>query len=505
MKKISFLLFMLVCSLLVQAKVYDLVELGADRQGINKCTEIINKAILEASGEGGGTIFFPSGKYLTGPIHLKSNITLDIEAGAFVQFSDDFDDYLPYVRARYEGIFMKTFSPLIYAEGASNITLKGEGTIDGNGRLWWSEIEKISSDVRANGKVTNSNKYQQLWANQNPDLVDSKYGKNQFFRPPFIQFIECEDVKIEGLTIKNSPFWTVNPVGCNNVVVSGATILNPEDGHNTDGINPSSCSNVRISDCLISVGDDCITIKSGRDKHGRDYGKPCENITVTNCIMEKGHGGVVIGSEMSGGVKNVTISNCVFDGTDNGIRLKSARGRGGIVENIMVTNIVMQNIRRIGFIFNLFYDRGTSVEPVSERTPIFRNIHIDHVTGVNIEKVGAMTGIEEMPVDEVSFSNISFKAEKGFIVQTAKNLHFSNIDIAVNEGPSMLFTNCKGIVLNDVRSSKPIKDQAIIEVISSSGVVVHNCCQIVPTNVFSIVKDSEIIWGENLLGGAENK
>ena len=177
------------------------------------------------------------------------------------------------------------------------------------------------------------------------------------------------------MTFQNSPFWTINPEFCDNVTISGITIFNPHSP-NTDGINPSSCKNVHISNCHISVGDDCITIKSGRDEDGRKYGRPTENVTITNCTMLSGHGGVVIGSEMSGGIKKITISNCVFDGTDRGIRIKSARGRGGIVEDIRVDNVVMNTIKEEAFIMDLFYDKSNAVEPVSERTPIFRNIHI---------------------------------------------------------------------------------------------------------------------------------
>lgn len=212
---------------------------------------------------------------------------------------------------------------------------------------------------------------------------------------------------------------------CDNVTVHGVTIYNPSKdpkGPNTDGINPSSCRNVRISDCFISVGDDCITIKSGRDADGRKYGKACENITITNCVMLSGHGGVVIGSEMSGGVRRVTISNCVFDGTDSGIRLKSSRGRGGVVEELRVDNIVMKNIQRNAFIFDLFYDKESKVEPVSERTPVFRNIHLSNITGSDIKQIGYIKGIEEMPVQGLSFSNINMKAEVGFIVDIAEDI-----------------------------------------------------------------------------------
>lgn len=503
MKKTLFICAVLAVSVIGQAATYNIAELGADTKGQRKCTDIIKKAINKAANEGGGTIYFPAGTYLTGPIHLKSNITVDIEAGALISFSTNFDDYLPYVKVRYEGIFMETFQPLFYAVDAENITIKGEGTIDGNGKAWWTAIMDVIIDVRENGKVSEANKYQQQWVDQNPDLVESKYGRNQFFRPPFIQFLECNNIAIKDITIKNSPFWTINPVGCDDVLISGLTIQNPDDGYNTDGINPSSCSNVRISDCFISVGDDCITIKSGRDKFGRDYGKPCENITVTNCVMLAGHGGVVIGSEMSGGVKNVTISNCVFDGTDNGIRLKSARGRGGVVENIQVSNIVMRDIKRIGFIFNLFYDKGTSVEPVTERTPIFRNIHINNVTGVNMKQAGALTGIEEMPVDEISFSNIHMKSDKGFIAITGNNLHFSNVDISAKNGPSFSFTDCHSVVLDDIRSGKPLADVPVVAIEKSSKVFINNCYPMVPTPVFSTITESEVVWGKNYFNNVE--
>ncbi len=504
MKKLLLLSTILLVAFGVNAKTYNMAVLGADTEGNDKCTQLIKETVQKAAADGGGTLFFPAGTYLTGPIQLQSNLTIHLEAGAVLSFSTDFDDYLPYVNVRYEGIFMQTFQPLFYAVDAENIAITGEGTIEGNGKAWWTAIMDVMIDVRANGGVSKPNKYQQMWVEQNPGLVDSKYGKNQFFRPPFIQFIECKNIAIKDITIQNSPFWTINPVGCDDVLVSGVTIKNPDDGYNTDGVNPSSCSNVRISDCFISVGDDCITIKSGRDAYGREYGKPCENITVTNCVMLAGHGGVVIGSEMSGGVKNVTISNCVFDGTDNGIRLKSARGRGGVVENIQVSNIVMRDIKKTGFIFNLFYDKGTKVEPVTERTPIFRNIHISNVTGVNMKQAGALTGIEEMPVEEISFSNVRMKADKGFIAQTGANLHFTNVDISTKEGPGFVFWDCHGVVLNDVRSGDPLAEVPVVDLQNSSRVFITNCYPMVSTPVFFKQHNSEVTWGNNAFTNVVN-
>ncbi|MGV3589365.1 MAG: glycoside hydrolase family 28 protein, partial [Adhaeribacter sp.] len=329
---------------------YNVLDYGAKNDGSKKATEAIKKAIAAASAKGGGTVYFPAGEYLTGPIHLKSNITIFIDAGALIKFSDNFDDYLPMVPSRYEGIDVTSFSPLFYAYKAENITIRGQGTIDGQGKKWWDFAEGES-------RKSNDSKWQKEFhrLNQNilrPDLPG--VIERGFLRPPFIQPMHCKNVLIEGITIINSPFWTVNPNFCENVTVTGVTINNPPSP-NTDGINPESCNNVHISNCHISVGDDCITIKSGKDRAGRKMATPAQNYTITNCTMLSGHGGVVIGSEMSGDVRKITISNCIFDGTDRGIRIKSARGRGGVVEEIRVDNIIMKNIREQAIVLDLQY------------------------------------------------------------------------------------------------------------------------------------------------------
>jgi polygalacturonase len=497
-------LFILLLSIAGYSKNYDIKALGADNTAKIKCTDLINKTIIQAANEGGGTLYFSSGTYLTGAITLKSNITIYLEAGATLKFSSDFKDYLPFQNVRYEGVFMNTFAPLLNAYKVENITIKGEGTLDGNGFAWWDEEKRISEEIKVKNGIEKPNDLQKMWTDANKDLKVEPYYegifKRQFFRPPFIQFLECNKIRIEGIRIQNSPFWTINPEGCNDIVVHGVTIFNPANdphGPNTDGINPSSCSNVRISDCFISVGDDCITIKSGRDFNGRNYGKACENITITNCVMLAGHGGVVIGSEMSGGVKNITISNCVVDGTDAGIRMKASRGRGGVVENIRVSNIVMRNISRNAFTFDLFYDRASKQEPVSERTPIFRNIHISDVSGVGINKAGEIKGIEEMPISELSFTNINLEAKEGFSSEIAANLTFNNVDISTQKGAALEFKNCEGLVLNDIRSKKPLQNQPIIKVTDSKNVLLNNCFQRVPADVFLEFKNSEVIQGNN--------
>ncbi len=401
----------------LSAALIDMKKAGADASGKKLNTVLINKTIDKLNANGGGTLFFPAGTYLTGAIKLKSNITLFMEAGATLLFSDNFDDFLPFVEMRYEGVMMKSFSPLIYAVDAENITIKGEGKLEGQGKKWWDELFKVMNDLKDNG-IRDVNKYQKMWdeANDVKSLYDETNQdyvstlQRRFFRPPFIQTLRCKNIKIEGVTIVNSPFWTVNPQFSENIKITGLTIINPKSP-NTDGINPESCKNVHISDCHISVGDDCITIKSGRDLQGRRFATPCENITVTNCTMLSGHGGVVIGSEMSGSVRNITISNCVFDGTDRGIRLKSTRGRGGVVENIRVNNIVMRNIQQEAILLDLKYSRMPE-EPLSERTPIFRNIHISNLTGVDVKKPIYIRGLEESPITDITISNIDIHGAK---------------------------------------------------------------------------------------------
>ena len=431
MKRLFICVVGLVIAVTAWSRTFNMKELGADPRGIESCTELINQTIEKASSEGGGTIYFPAGVYLTATIHMKSNITLYVESGAVLRFSDRFEDYLPFVKIRWEGTVMNTLSPLIYAHDAENLTITGRGTLNGNGFKWWSWEKETRELIKKNGgKLPALNKLQRMWEEANEDLEISDYYKpsleRRMFRPPFIQFYECNNVLIENVKIVNSPFWTVNPEFCDNVTIKGITIDNVPSP-NTDGINPESCRNVHISDCHISVGDDCITIKSGRDAQARRLGVPCENITITNCTMLSGHGGVVIGSEMSGSVRKVTISNCIFDGTDRGIRIKSTRGRGGVVEDIRVSNIVMSNIKREAVVLNLKYSKMPA-EPKSERTPIFRNVHISGMTVTDVKTPIKIVGLEEAPISDIVLR-----------------------DIHIQEGKQKcIFENCERITMDDV-------------------------------------------------------
>lgn len=437
---------------------YNVMDFGAtnDSTGIN--TKAIAKAIDAAAEKGGGTVYFPAGKYITGPIHFKSNITLFIDGGAELHFSDNFDHYLPMVKSRWEGTEVTNFSPLIYGDGLENIAIIGRGLIDGHGKKWWGHSEVT---IR-NQKEGEETKWQKEFKRLNKDVLAPDlpgWVERGFLRPPFIQFLNCNNIQIKDIKIQNSPFWTVNPQYCNNVTVDGVTIDNPPSP-NTDGINPESCSNVRIANCYISVGDDCITIKSGKDRSGRKVNIPAENYTITNCTMLRGHGGVVIGSEMSGGVKNIVISNCVFDGTDRGIRLKTARGRGGVVENIRVSNIVMRNIRDHAIVLNMQYAK-TDKEPVSERTPLFKDVYISDMAGSS-NSVALILGLEEMPVENVSFTNINMKAKGGFEIENAKRLTFNNVQLEISGEPFMKAKNVEQLYITGIQNFTPLSDRPLL-------------------------------------------
>ena len=478
MKKILLILIGILLMTPAGAETLNILKIGGKNDGKTLNTKAIAKGIERLSAQGGGTLYFPAGTYLTGPITMKSNITLHIDAGAVLSFTDDFDAYMPYVEMRFEGVVMNSFHPLIGGWDAENICLMGDGILEGNGNAWWQEHYRVETEV-IQGGAKNPTKWQQAFLEANPDLTvepESDWKntlERHFFRPPFVQFFRCKNIRIEGLHFQNSPFWTINPEFCDNLNITGITINNPHSP-NTDGINPSSCRNVHISNCHISVGDDCITIKSGRDLQGRQYGTPCENVTISNCTMLNGHGGVVIGSEMSGDVRKVTITGCVFDGTDRGIRLKSSRGRGGIVEEIRVDNIVMKNIQKEAIILTLFYGRSTE-EPVSERTPVFRNIHISNMTGTQVNSLGSIVGIPEMPISDISISNVNIDAASGMFIRDARRLTFSDFTINTQQGPALSFENASELYLSNVRTYHPIADAPVMRFNNVQDVMIRGC------------------------------
>jgi len=392
----------------------DITQLGAIGDNRTDNTKIIAQAINQCAENGGGTVFVPSGTYLTGPIVLKSNITLYLEAGATITFSDEFDRYQP-VKTRWSGYECYGYSPLIYGDNLTNVAIKGEGSFDGKGKAWWQINRQLRVDSKAYASKT-TEKIAQL--NQNfmePIETNLDEWDSQFLRPPLLQLMNCKKVTIEGVTLKNSPFWNTHLVYCDHVTVHNVTFENPADTPNGDGFDIDSCTNVRVSDCHFAVGDDCLVIKSGINEDGRRVGKPTENVVVTNCTMHHGHGGIVLGSEMSGGIQNVTISNCTFIGTDRGVRIKTNRERGGYVRNILVNNIYMEDVF-CPIAINSFYRHGVNendptvnspeAQPITEKTPAIEHIQISHITARNCRAAaGFIYGLPERPINDISISH----------------------------------------------------------------------------------------------------
>jgi polygalacturonase len=421
--------------------VFNVRDYGAAGDGKRKDTSAIARAIGACSKAGGGTVYFPAGRYLTGAITLASHLRLEVGPGAVILGSEDPADY-PLRKSPWP-TYAEEISALIYGENLVNVTLAGRGTIDGQGREWWRRQWLATAKKGRQADIAG---------------MDPAEGKKVAHgRPHLIKIVRSKNVWIEGLTMLNSPSWTVNPVFCEFVTVRGITIHNPVPSPNTDGINPESCRNVHISDSNIDVGDDCITLKSGKDEAGRRVGIPCENITVTNCTMMKGHGGVVIGSEMSGGVRNVVVSNCVFQGTDKGIRIKSQRGRGGVVEGVSVSNIVMQNVPE-AFTITTFYqgsDTPGEIHAVGDGTPRFRDIRIGNVTARGSKSAGQITGLREMPISGITFSNVRIQAETGFSIQNARDIAFRDVEIEVAKGPGIFGSFVESLELVRLRAPQP--------------------------------------------------
>ena len=477
----------------------NIVNHGADPSGKIKCTGVINSLIDSLSMSGGGTLFFPAGTFLTGPIIMKSNIALYIDAGSTIKFSDDFDDYLPMVPSRWEDVRLKNFKSQIYAYRCENISIRGDGHLDGQGQKWWDFMRSVSPDKPVGSK------WQGILAKENAELLtkDSYISsKNNFLRPPMVTTYECKGVLIEGVSFSNPPFWTIMPAFTENITITGITIENPRNSPNTDGIDPSSCRNVHISNCHISVGDDCIVIKSGRDKDGREANSPTENVTITNCTMLKGHGGVVIGSEMSGGVKRVTISNCIFEGTERGIRIKTMRGRGGAVEDIRVSNVSMFNMLNEGVLITLRY-QSTKPEPLSERTPAVKNVQLSGINIRGAQRPVAIYGLEERDVSEISFSDIRIFSDRGILLENSSGISFHDIKMDIMQGVPFEAKDSKNITWDLVSVNTLDKDMPVLKLINCQNVKVSNCYQTGKIDLFVSEDDkcSGIYIVNNVLPG----
>ena len=413
---------------------FNIRDFGARGDGVTLDTSALQRAIDAVAQGGGGTVFVPAGQYVIGSIFLRDDVTLYLDAGAVLLGSENTADY-PIVTARWEGVTQDIHAPLIGGTDLHHVAIIGRGRIDGRGAIWWHK--------------------------HRAKMLDAS-------RPRLISFVNCTNVLIEGITLTNSPAWTINPVRCENVVVDKVSIINPPDSPNTDGINPDSCRNVHISNCHVDVGDDCVAIESGIETEVPELRTPCENITITNCTMVHGHGGVVIGSEMSGGVRHIVIANCIFVGTDRGIRLKSRRGRGGFIEDVRAMNIVMRDVL-CPFTINLYYHinkRGDPVvadkqpRPIDEGTPRVRHIHLSHITARDAKiAAGFVYGLPELPIEDVSLDDVSITMDRNAEAGYAEMAD----DIPQQRAAGLFVRNVRGLRLRDVEITNQLGEAFLIE------------------------------------------
>ncbi|NQZ90052.1 MAG: glycoside hydrolase family 28 protein [Colwellia sp.] len=425
-------------------KVFNIKDFGAINDGDFDCSPAINDAINTCHQAGGGKVLVTKGIYKTGPIHLLSNVNLHIEKNATLSFVTDPNRYLPMVKTRWEGLELMGYSPLIYAHKQQNIAVTGQGVLDGNAdeQTWWpwkgahkeSHWDLIPGEDQAPAKAK-----LEADAENNVPVAEREYGNGAFLRPPFVQPYECQNVLIEGITIKNSPFWLINPVLCQSVTVKGVTM--DSHGPNNDGCDPESCDHVLIEDCTFNTGDDCIAIKSGRNGDGRRLATPCQNLVIANCHMKDGHGGIVIGSEISGGVNNVFAENCTMSSPDldRAIRIKTNSIRGGLIEHIRIRNIDVGVVKN-AVVINCFYEEKLGQ---GKFNPIVRDVRIENLTCEKIlQKPLFFRGTSESPIHDIHLTNCHFnQAKEHSSINEVNNLNFTNVSI-----------NGKKVLVSDVSS-----------------------------------------------------
>lgn len=474
----------------------DVRAFGAAGDGRTLDTAAIARAVEAVAEQGGGTLYFPAGRYLTGPIFLRSHLTLELAAGAVIAGSTNWDDY-PLIDSRWEGVERTVYASLIQAIDCENVAIVGRGLVDGQGEAWWQPHKRYADRWR---------RYEQAGATAAPAGEEDEWRQAQkarFPRPRLVEFLRCHNVFMQGVTLKDSAAWTLHPVYCENVTLSDLVITAPENSRNTDGINPDSCRFVRIANCHIDVGDDCIAIKSGRDEDGRRVGRPCEDIVITNCTMVHGHGGVVIGSEMSGDVRNVVVTNCVFDGTDRGLRMKTTRGRGGVVEGVQMSNVLMRNVR-VPINVNMFY-QDVPPEPVSARTPRFRDIRVSHILATGAETALELRGLPEMPVEHFSLSHARITAREGAICRAVSGLTFHAVEIESGGQRPLVAEHVTDLDVDGFSGRSDNPEQPVLFLHQVLGAWIRNCALRAPSRTLARIGGGQsrgIVFSNNLLAEA---
>ena len=462
----------------IPARVCSIADHGARGDGATLNTEAIAAAIEACSKAGGGRVVVPRGIFLTGPIELKSRIDLHLDRGALLRFSPRFELYPP-VRASYEGgDRVKARSP-IWATGAEDIAITGEGVIDGSGQAWrpvkkfkmtanqWKALLASGGVVDASGEnwwpsreAMNGEATVKALDARGSGVPLAEYATaREFLRPVMISLVECRRVLLDGPTFQNSPAWNIHPLLCEDMVIRNITVLNPWYSQNGDGLDLDSCRRVIVHNCKFDVGDDAICIKSGKDEAGRRRGRPTEDVVVTDNIVYHGHGGFTVGSEMSGGVRNILVERCTFLGTDIGVRFKTTRGRGGVVEKIWIRDVQMTDIPTDAIGFNMYYGGEAPTEaadnaaaarpamPVDEGTPQLRDIVLSRILCRGAGRAVMLEGLPEMAIRGIVLEDVRMAARKGLMAIDADAITLRRVEIAAEAGPALAVSNSRNVTV----------------------------------------------------------
>jgi polygalacturonase len=403
-----------------------ITQFGALGDGKSDCTIAIAKAV-EACHKARGRVLVPEGEFLTGPIHLQSNVELHLARGATLKFTTDPKAYLPVVFTRFEGMECWNYSPLIYAFEQENVAVTGEGTLDGQAtdENWWQwKGGRVAKEGGPNQKSARDRLGRMV--DQNAPVRERQFGEGSFLRPSFVEFNRCRDVLIQGVRIRRSPMWELHPLLCTNVIVRGVDI--DSHGPNNDGCDPESCRDVLIENCVFDTGDDCIAIKSGRNNDGRRLGLPSDNIVIRRCTMKDGHGGVVIGSEISGGCRNVFAEDCTMDSAnlERVLRLKSNAVRGGAIENIFMRNINVGQVRDAVLQVDFLYEEGAN----GPHKPVARNILMENITVNKTPRVLNVVGFPGAEIAGVRIQNSIFNGVTKSNVVTEADVRLLNCRVS---------------------------------------------------------------------------
>lgn len=483
---------------------FDIIRYGAVSNIKHVNTSNIQSAIDNAHKNGGGVVLVPSGLWITGPLQIKSNVNLHLAKGALLQFSDDRLQY-PIVETTWEGQVAYRCQAPLSARNQTNVAITGEGTIDGAGHVWksvkkskltdsqWQSL--IQSGGVHDGKTwfpSQASKigHESSWANkitEGKTMADYESVRD-FLRPNFVSFINCDVVLIDGPTFNNSPAWTLHPLMCRHTSILNATVINPWYGQNNDAIDLESCRYGILDNCTFDTGDDAITIKSGRDAEGRKRGIATENFIITNTTVLHGHGGFVIGSEMSGGVNNLFVNNCTFLGTDIGLRFKTTRGRGGSVHDIFISNIHMTKIVGEAILFDMYYAAKDPIsllgddqaapeikeEPITEATPEFKDFYMENIHCIGASAAIVMNGLPEKNIENIQIVNASFQSNQGLKINDAHKIIIKDIVLTHKEGLPLLVNNASDILLENVEIINSTKGLGKIQGAKSKNIRFSN-------------------------------